>query len=36
VIEDVAALDDPYESATVEGDLPQTVKFEGDENPRSV
>ena len=36
VIEDMAALDDPYESATVEGDLPQTVKFEGDENPRSV
>jgi hypothetical protein len=36
VIEDVAALDDPYESATVEGDLPQTVKFEGDENSPSV
>jgi hypothetical protein len=36
VIEDVGALDDPYESATVEGDLPQTVKFEGDENSPSV
>ena len=36
VIEDVAALDDPYESAVVEGDLPQPVVLEGDENPASV
>jgi hypothetical protein len=27
-IEDVAALDDPYLSATVEGDVPDTVVFE--------
>ncbi|MGB1679266.1 MAG: hypothetical protein ACPHFV_04395 [Poseidonia sp.] len=35
-IADVSALDDPYESARVEGDLPATVSFEDEENDASV
>lgn len=36
VIEDVTALDDPYERAVVEGDLPQTVVLGEDQNGPSV
>jgi hypothetical protein len=33
---DVASLDDPYLQATVEGDVPEAVVFDEDENSTSV
>ena len=35
-IVDVASLDDPYLQASIEGDVPESVVFEDDENPASV
>ena len=35
-IGDVASLDDPYLQASIEGDVPESVVFEDDENPASV
>ncbi len=35
-IVDVASLDDPYLQATVEGDVPEAVVFDEDENSTSV
>ena len=35
-IVDVASLDDPYLQASIEGDVPESVVFEDDENPTSV
>lgn len=35
-IDDVAALEDPYLSASIEGDVPETVVFEDEEKERSV
>lgn len=33
---DVASLDDPYLRASIEGDVPEAVVFDEDENPPSV
>ena len=33
---DVASLDDPYLQASIEGDVPEAVVFDEDENPPSV
>ncbi|MDP6194511.1 MAG: hypothetical protein QF880_02175 [Candidatus Poseidonia sp.] len=33
---DVASLDDPYLHASIEGDVPEAVVFDEDENPPSV
>lgn len=33
---DVASLEDPYLQASIEGDLPEPVVFQDDENPPSV
>ena len=33
---DVASLDDPYIHASIEGDVPEAVVFDEDENPPSV
>lgn len=35
-IVDVASLDDPYLQASIEGDVPESVVIEDDENPASV
>jgi hypothetical protein len=35
-IEDVSELEDPYLTATIEGDVPKTVVFDDDENPSAV
>ena len=35
-IEDVGALEDPYESARIEGDVPEMVVFDDGENEPSV
>lgn len=35
-IADVSTLEDPYESARIEGDLPAAVTFEDEENEASV
>jgi hypothetical protein len=35
-IEDVSDLEDPYLTATIEGDVPETVVFDDDENPSAV
>ncbi|MEL0331141.1 MAG: hypothetical protein VW982_02870 [Candidatus Poseidoniales archaeon] len=35
-IVDVASLDDPYLQASIEGDVPESVVFDDDENPASV
>ena len=33
---DVASFDDPYLHASIEGDVPEAVIFDEDENPSSV
>lgn len=35
-IADVSELEDPYLTATIEGDVPETVVFDGDENSPAV
>lgn len=35
-IADVSELEDPYLAATIEGDVPETVVFDDDENPPAV
>ena len=35
-IADVSELEDPYLTATIEGDVPETVVFDDDENPPAV
>jgi len=35
-IADVSKLEDPYMTAIIEGDVPETVVFDGDENPPVV
>ena len=35
-VADVASLDDPYLRASIEGDVPEAVVFDEDENPPSV
>ena len=35
-ITDVSELEDPYLTATIEGDVPETVVFDDDENPPAV
>ena len=35
-IADVSELEDPYMTATIEGDVPETVVFDDDENPPAV
>ena len=35
-IADVSELEDPYLTATIEGDVPETVFFDDDENPPTV
>lgn len=35
-IKDVSELEDPYLTATIEGDVPETVVFDDDENPSAV
>ena len=35
-IADVSELEDPYLTATIEGDVPETVVFDDDQNPPAV